>query len=312
MKILSAATLILIFASCDILPSGRSSGPQYVKFEFRPAAETQYTVNIHTAIHSETEFNGQKIRNVSKSDVGLRYHITVDSLENTRVRMTYNQLAVYLKKRDSEQFINTANGSTSFDPLESILHPIIGSALTATFNKKGDLIALEGDKVITDKVMAGISEYPVDAASRKTIEEQLSQLVGENFVKNNIEQSLSFLKKSAVAVGESWYDTTVQTADVAFNTITKFTLDEVSSDGVAEIRLQSRLKSIAPTVSNGLPSEATPNLSGEQSGWLKVDTRSGMVLASETKAEIEGTVEVMLSEVPVKIGLTRKIDSRKL
>jgi hypothetical protein len=63
---------------------------------------------------------------------------------------------------------------------------------------------------------------------------------------------------------------------------------------------------------NLLGSQATADLDGNERGRFEVDTATGMLMSGETKLSLEGKVQVMGRDVPVRITSERKVKGKRI
>src|SRR5690606_23522676 len=128
-----------------------------------------------------------------------------------------------------------------------------------------------GTKDLKDKIMVSLKEY--DPLTIKVVEEQLSKLAGEAFIKNNVEQGFKILPDTIMYIGQQWNDTAVQTTDISFEARSHYKLTDIKDD-IAEIEVRSDINGIPNIPAIGY--EVTPDLKGEQEGYLIVNTQTGM------------------------------------
>ncbi len=163
-------------------------------------------------------------------------------------------------------------------------------------------------KEITDKIMSFIDVN--NEMEKNKVQAQISGLLGEGFVKNNLEQSLNIFPDSALYVGDSWRKKDTQSTELKLNLTTAYTLESVK-DSTAEIKSASEINNLN-TTTDLMGYNATVNFKGTEKGTIKIDLRTGWLLNQKSTINVEGTVELNATKVPVIIKMTREIVARKL
>lgn len=186
-----------------------------------------YTVNNQTITNIEA--NGKEIENKSTSDIGMTYEIEPrDSNGNTPIKVTFDKFSTKIKNKDIETDIDADNASNSLDPIEKFIAGIKGSSITIIVNKKGEITSEAGIQASTDSLL---NKMDLDVATQQQLQVQVSKLMGDNFIKNNLVQTSNLLPDTAVYEGDSWTKKEIiKSGDFEFNVVTKYTLVSVEND----------------------------------------------------------------------------------
>lgn len=270
-----------------------------------PGEKYYYTITNET--QTTIEYNDKKTESGNNIKVGLIYESIIDSAGDHLLKVTYDKLHLLLKKPEGEQEYEAA--ANSYDPVEKLLGTIKGSSLFISLNKKGDVINVKGSKEIADKVVASMQTF--DPQIRKTLQEQVSQLIGETFIKNNLEQGFKLFPDTTISVGDSWTRKDVQSAGISYNALTTYTLESLN-DTIAQIDTESEISTGEGTASNIMGLSVITDLKGEQTGSIKVYTTSGIIVSNESTTSMKGTIQVMGREVPVKIKMKKNISAKRI
>lgn len=297
-------TLVL---SCKNNPTRHSESDPKYQLGLNLPADVKYYYTIINEMQTEVEYDGKKVETANKSELGLVYEISKDSLDNLLLKLIYDKFHIVLKDQNGEQEINAANGVSSYDPVGKILNNIVGSSLNVTLSPKGDVLQVTGSKQISDKILTALNAQ--DANTRKTVEQQISKLVGESFIKNNLEQGFKIFPDTAVYEGDSWQQKTSQTGEIKFDAITTYTLESVKKD-VAHITSETTIDNPSNT-SNVMGYEVMSNMKGTQKGYFETDVKTGMLLKSESSTALNGSMQIMGREVPIEIKVMKTIKSEK-
>jgi hypothetical protein len=294
------------FFSCK--QSGRSATDQKYKLVLHILPGSRYYYTIHNETEIKLEVTGKKVESSNKSTVGLIYEIVKDTASGFVLKITYDSFHIVSKNGDAVTEMDAANATNSIDPAEKMLGSLKGNSLLITITTKGEIISVSGYKEITDKLMSFIDIN--NESDKNKVQAQISEMLGENFIKNNLEQSLKIFPDSALYIGNSWTKNETQPSDLKLNLSTTYTLESVE-DSIAEIKSVSEINN-ANTNANVMGYDATVNFSGNEKGVSKADLKTGFLLNQKSTINVEGTVELNATKVPVNIKMTRELTARKL
>lgn len=200
------------------------------------------------------------------------------------------------------------NGANSADPVENFLGKIKGSSILAVINKNGQVLSGNETKNFIDSLVSSINIQ--DQRMRDQLKEQLSQLMGEGFIKNNLE-NFHIFPDTAVYVGDSWTrQNSTSASNITLNGVTKYTLTSISN-GVANIEAESQISNVSNNGDKSL-NNINADLKGTQEGEFEVNAQTGMLLNGKSSATIKGSLQLMGREVPVTIKMKRKVEGKKM
>src|SRR6266496_3101978 len=192
--------------------------------------------------------------------------------------------------------------------VEKMLGSLKGNSIFVVINDKGSVISIDGYKEITDKIMSFIDVN--NETEKNKVQAQISGLLGEGFIKNNLEQSFNIFPDSALYAGDSWTKRDTESTELKLNLTTAYTLESVK-DSIAEIKSASEINNVN-TAADLMGYSATVNFKGTEKGTIKIDLRTGLLLNQKSTINVKGTVELNATKVPVIIKMTREIVARKL
>ncbi len=266
-----------------------------------------YTITNETS--SNFEVNGKEIENKNNSDMGLVYNVQpADSNGNTAIKITFDKFHIALKNQENEKELDADNGVNSADPVENFLGKIKGSSIQAVINKNGEVSSANETKNFIDSLVSSIIIQ--DQKMKDQLKEQLSQLMGEGFIKNNLE-NFHIFPDTAVYVGDSWTKkNSTSASNMTLEGVTKYTLTSISN-GVANIETDTRISNVSNNENKSL-NNINADLKGTQEGEFEVDTQTGMLLNGKSSATIKGSLQLMGREVPITIKMKRKVEGKKM
>lgn len=291
-----------IFIACKNATAKYSLKSNFkLNLQTTPGFKYYYTINKKT--ETKLEIDDKEIKNLNSSTIGFIYEKVKDSADCYILKITYDKLHILSKAKDNEREISATGTSSSFDPVEKILGSIMGSSVYITLNKMGDVLSVTGTKEITEKISTALNTQ--DPSTIQIVQDQMSKLVGETFVHNNLEQGFKLFPDSTLTVGESWSRKTKQSSDITLNATTVYTLKSVA-DNIAKINGEGTIYS-KENAALVMGCKVATNLKGTQTSNFKIDTYTGMLINESSDSKIRGTINFLEKEVPVEITLTNEI-----
>lgn len=295
----------LFFFSCK-QQNHSATEPKYrFSLHLKPGLKYYYTITNETA--TKLEANDNKIENTNNSTVGFIYETIKDTAGGFVLKITYDSVHIITKKGDAVTEVDAANAKNSIDPLEKMLGSLKGNSLFVTINNKGEVTSVNGYKEITDKLMSFIDVS--NEAEKNTVTSQISGMLGEGFVKNNL-QGLDIFPDSDLYVDDSWTKQQTQSGALKLNLTTAYTLQSVK-DSIAEIKSSSEVNN-NNTKTDMMGANAVVNFKGSEKGSFKTDLRTGMLLNQQSTVSVKGTVELNGTNLPVDIEMTKEVTARKI
>jgi uncharacterized protein DUF6263 len=268
----------------------------------------RYYYNITNTTVVNFVVNGDKAENTNTVKARLFYEILKDTAGGFLVKMTFDNFDVEIKTPDSEKKMTTDNGPNSIDPVEKMLSLVKGSTLLVNINRKGQVTGVNGYKELTDKVMNGIALQ--NEADRRSMHDQMEEMFGEKFIRNNMEQGFGVLPDTAVYVGDSWTKKLTQLADIKLKINSTYTLASLK-DNVAGIDATADINDTDSNVTL-MGYQANVNLQGNEEGSYKADVNTGMLISGISEIFIKGTVQIQYRDVPLSIKEKKVITVKKI
>ena len=286
--------------------SARDNDSVVYHLRLNPLSGSEYHYDISSKMEMKVVLEGQKVESKNHSTVGVNYIINKDSTGNYVFKVLYDKVNLYSKNGDKETDADAGNAGYSSDPVEKMLGALKNSRLTAIISPEGKLVHLDGYEDLSTQLMTGL---PDNVNTRLTARKHLDKLIGEGMIKQSFEQLFRIFPDSLVRIGEKWKLNSTQSNE--FNLIVKnnYKLTGIE-DGLASIISESEMESDPNPVAM-MGYSVKPNLKRNQTGEYLVETKTGMLLNSKVEAHIEGTIQLMGKELPVKINSTLDIKGRK-
>jgi len=311
-------TLYLVLISILLLTSCRENDHKQHKntekkyklsFHLKPGDKYYYTITAAT--NMKLEVQEKVVENKNNATIGLIYEMLNDSAGNHLLRITYDSFHILTRKGEEEKEIDAANAASSTDPSEKILGIIKGSSVLMSINDKGKVVAVNGFNTMMDKIMASVNVSDIPSTQVQEIRKQLSAMLGDDFLKTNMEQNFGMLPDTGVYIGDSWKKDAIQQGDMHLNSTGNFTLEEVDN-GVAKIKSSSDFDNAIQNNPVIMGFKAAADFKGKEEGTYAVDINSGILTNAKSNTSMQGNVQVMGRDVPVTIELKKEISVKKL
>ena len=306
-------SVLLLFISCKMITNsdkqfGIVDENKIYRLRLNPAAGSKYFYDISNQSEIKLEVNSTKIDNINKTTVGVSYAVSKDSLGNFLINMQYDKIKIYSKTADTETEMDADNAALTSNPVEKMLGILKTASITATVSPAGEVKSVTGYKELTAKVLEKLAA--TDTYARTTAQTQWEQFVEKGFVKTNLDQLFKIFPDSAVHIGDKWKLNIEQSAELGLMAKSSFLLKEINND-VAVIISTGEIKSDS-TPANLMGQVVTANLKGRQEGEYEMNIRTGMLIKSNITATVEGTIQMMGREIPVKVKSAINMNGKKL
>jgi len=243
------------------------------KYEYR----TDATQTVNMAI------GGQKIPMENKVLTVYQMDIIDKTDKGWKVKYTFQQIGLSVSSMmmkmsyDSRQ---TAEPTTDAERmLAATLKPLIDHSFTATILSDGKVTSVEGMDAMLKKIDDSMSGNPMTAQMITPLKQQFS----DDALKQMIGQSYVGYPDKAIKKGESW-NSKISTDLSGMKTLidTKYTLAK-TGDGIADIDIASDLDIEMSQIGSG-------KITGTQTGTMKIDTKTGVPVASDLVQKAKGTI----------------------
>lgn len=273
-----------------------------IKLSFNPAKGSRYDYLYQTEQTTLIEVQGQNIQ------MGMSMYVAYDMVTKEKskdgfiLEAKYTDLGIsMLSDKVSLQYDSKKPEADTTQQSR-----LFGKILSAMLNKPFSIHFLNDGSVTSVSGMDAISEGMHQAAGdQPELAGIFQEAFSETSMKNIFEQSFKFYPSSPIRVGDHW------TVDMAFPAFgmdirmkNNYTLQSVEKK-IAQIRLTSDFD-FSSVNGQGM------NMSGIQSGEMKVDVKTGVPLSATLTQQIKGTQEIqgnnvkMSTESTVTFGLQEK------
>lgn len=313
-KIFVYSFLLVIF-SCKIQPDSNRDYDKFdpdktYKLQLNPASGSAYSYEIVSESEMILEINGEDVKNINESDIGIEYQIKKDSAGDFLYTMKFKKIKLYTKVRDTEKQMDAANASFTRDPVEKMLGALMSADINAIVNSSGETKSINGYKELGESIMANVAIDDVNA--RVMLQKQWDKLIGGNLIKKNMDQLFNIFPDSAIHLRDTWKLTSKQEGEIPMIAKSIYTLKAINND-IAIIEAKGSISSDNSAASiSGIGNSTVSELNGEQQGEFEMETQTGMLIGGRIKTIVKGFIHVMGQEIPVKISGSVKIAGKRL
>lgn len=185
------------------------------------------------------------------------------------------------------------------------LNNLIGKKFDLKVAKDGEILSAKGE----EDMFKGMFE---NAPNGEMMEEQMKAQFGEGALATSVAQLTSFYPEEPIKVGDSWVKNTTSETMMPLEIETTYTLKE-RKNGEALIDFSSKLKS----VSDGEAAEMMGmsmeyDMTGTQSGTIRVEEKTGWAIHSESKQLMEGKLKMSGGQIGGEMEAEMKVDSKTM
>jgi len=312
MKLRSSIFIVILFiCSCKTHPNSDrnyAGDSKVYKLRIDPPSGSKYQYQISNESTLNMEVDSKQIENSKKADVTINYGIEKDSLGDFVLSIVYDKIHVYTKNGEQVSELSTENSANSVDPMERLLSALKGADIIATVGRTGEVKTVTGYTEIASKILSEATS--ISLPDKEKVQQQWKTVVEKGMIKKNMDQLFKMFPDSAVHIGDRWRMTSNDEAGISFAIKNVYTLRSIK-DGVADIESQGEVSS-DKTSTFLMGYDVVADLTGQQQGSYSMDIRTGMLMDCKISSEIEGKIQMMGRDIPIKISTGVKMDGRKV
>ena len=280
--------------------SFRCLGADKYTLEFNLEKGKTYKRNTVSDVNLTVNAMGQETKMNVKSELCNHYEVTGQNNDVYDIRMTYQKLKTSITggpitfSIDSDSPENSSDQNSVKD-----IKSLLGIPIDIQLAKQGKVISVKGIDQLTEKI---------DAMSNEQAKQMFNQQFSEKMIQTLVEQLSSYFPVKPVAVDESW-DVTLNLDNGGFDIISKMNLSlKQVKDNVATIQLTGTLATPeggAVLQIQGM--DAKVSMTGEQSGTILTDMKTGWILRSDVTQKSTQNIEIMGQSIQQQMEMTTTI-----
>ena len=187
----------LLFLTCCT----SNQPPQKISFVPKRNTVAKFYCSLENSSKISIEVNNKKVENNKKVMINYFYDFTVDTLGNRIINITFEKFFVNIKNNDDEEDYSSEKEDESSIMMDKVLKLIKGSSIQIEIDSKGKITKVLGAEDISTKVIKSLPDYQDN--SNDIIKKQISEFIGQNFIKENLVNNFQLIPDSAIC---NWYN----------------------------------------------------------------------------------------------------------
>lgn len=234
--------------------------------------------------------------------VGVAYTYDVQSVESDgtmRVKVTYDWVRVAQDGPMGSFSYDSANPPATIPEAALVYTALVGQGFFMHLRPNGEIVDVQGVDEMLAHMLDTMGAPP--GSERDELEASLRSQFGSEALKESFEKATLFYPDKPVAVGESWSRNIALETGMPMVLATTWTL-KARKDGVAVVEIRSdvqRNPEAKPVEMAGMT--IAYELSGEQSGTMELDEKTGWLLNGTMKQNLAGQISAMGMTWPITV-----------
>lgn len=287
---------------------------QVQSFRIQKPSESQdstahrYQYVLENRNQTKMTVRDQKFNLDNRSTLRLLMEPMEDSGSSKWIKMTYQRIAVHLEDKDGQQMDYASDIPDTTEPINQVLKAVAGSSLLLLIDSSGNITSTRGSDEIIQHVLAKLSF--LETTELKTVRQQLSQLVGTAFLKDNFSNGFKWFPDSVGKVGQTWKRKEVTSQLMPVDLLTTFTITD-ADDSICVLKSVSELTNNNQSISY-MGYDVASDLEGSQVGHFKINWKTGVLQEGSTDAKIGGNLIVQGTPIPIVVHFTKSITVNRL
>ncbi len=244
----------------------------------------------------DQEIMGQTMQINQSYTQGTKFEVMSVASRETRIKCTYYRIAFKMSSMAGNMSFDSADPASSNGSLAMTFGSMVGKTFFITMDQTGTIKKVEGMDAIVNEI---IESTAIDQASKSQLKMQLETQFGSDAIAKSMEQGFMFFPANGRAKqGDQWaYDTNLGIYDVNVTNVYSLTALDANT---ATISLSTTMDS-GKFSQNMNGQQMEMELSGTQSGSVKVERQTGMIIEGVVKQDLEAKASTMGMTIPMKI-----------
>ncbi len=233
--------------------------------------------------------------------------VTEKTPDYVRFNITFEQFAVEISNDFQRININTAQPSSNPSLTETFLRKCVGRNFYIKVNTKTKEIELSGLDTLVKNLQNSLSKTQDFAnVDKQMVDNLINSIFSEENLKSSYQKMFDFYPSTPITIGNTWerQQTVQEPLPLKVNNV--YTVSSIVNDTVF---LSTKAK--LDFLKNELPKEVKLlNVSGNQSGEIKLNRKNGLVIMAAVKQNIKTSHELTNPmEQNKKVTITTEITS---
>jgi len=291
--LMCALAILALLASCG-------GGSKKLDLRLRLEAGKSYGVKM-TADQTVTQTLAGQTQTINQT-IGMAYTYDVQSVGSDGtmlVKVTYDWVLYTQDGPMGKVSYDSANPPATIPEAALGYAALVGKGFSAKMTPTGDITDVQGvDEMIAQMLdTLGVPE----GSARAELEASLRSQFGGEALKESFEKAAFFYPDKPVAVGDSWSRPIALESGMPMILDTTWTL-KARKNGIATVEARSNVQpnpGAKPLEMAGMT--ITYELSGEQTGTMELDEKTGWPVSATMKQNLTGQISAMGMTWPMTI-----------
>lgn len=215
--------------------------------------------------------------------------IDVNKAGNMIVKITYDEIGYIIDGPMGKVAYKSWEDPDSVPLMAKGFVGLLGQSLTMEITSRGKIINVSGTDKIIDNMLEDF-DLPIDDEMKEQMEENMKNQFGDDAMNEMMQKMFAIYPEEPVGIGDSWHAKFVFTKGFPMILNNTWKLREIKN-GKMYIDIYSKIepnKDAKLMQMGGV--EISYELSGEQKGYIIVDTLTGWLIGSKIDQEFEGKI----------------------
>lgn len=292
----------IVIVSCQGNDQSADNSPEYMQLRLKPDVGKTYSYQLLNESEMEQEVNEETFDNNSKLEMDVDYTFSKDTASSLRLTMQYKKFTLSMKVMEQEKELDASTAANSLEPSDKMFAAFHNAVVTATVDSFGNASSFAGVEAIKNKM----NDYAgADQDARQMLDGSIKQYVSDAFFKESIESSFKAFTERKLRVGDTIMVATPVGGEFNITVAAVYKLESIrnsiaSISTTATIDIKDQPITIEKT-------RLTANITGKQTGLVKINIHSGLLEESKNELNLKGVMLVVGREIPFKMKTWSKV-----
>lgn len=251
------------------------------------------------------ELMGNKMTIDMEITAAINFNIQSQTAETIDMEVRYSDMLMQIKAAQVNMKVSSDSLDSS-NPLSGMLVKMTEQPFYLKINHKGEVLEVRDMDKLMNSMIEAMADIP--AMQRAQLQKQMEDSYGEDALKNNLANMLTIFPAEPVAPGDSWTMQSTINSGMMLLLNTTYTLkgEEGSCYIIASTGTMITPENAPAIDAGGMKMDFVMNGSFESE--LKIDKKSGWLVAGTSTQNIDGHAKIEASEqlpngmeIPMKI-----------
>lgn len=267
--------------------------PVFLKLQPKPGSEFNYSIVNDVAV--KQDINGEKSETRTLTESALIYHFENYIDSGILLTATYKSFKTKMSTPGDEREYNSATAAKSEDPGEQLFALLNNRKFTALIDTGGKLQSIGGIEDVLNRIKEA-TKYSGNAEQ---------SFVGEQLFRKAVVMANGYYPPMPVKQGDSWTSEQVIYEELGLKTKRKLKVTAIEKSNIV-ISINGTIIN-KKTQINVAGKQVLLEFSGNETGEVKIDLVTGLIVKCELTAKGEGEISVINRSVPIEFKSYLKV-----